>query len=163
VVRRQRSLKFRRRKTRYGVISDNVRIPRPEGSSNGFHALHHRYHVSTWAPNIRECEPGSARRIVLETRVLDGRAIGGWRIWLLAGFPDKYQGTKQEKAGEMAGKSFQRGGMSASSFYMLVLVPPTCPRGDGGPRLGEKSRREERLRPWGGAYGMRRRDRRATA
>jgi hypothetical protein len=48
-------------------------------------------------------------------------------------------------------------------FMSGCLGPPACPRVDGGPRLGGKSRREERLRPWIGVYGMRRRDRRATA
>jgi hypothetical protein len=38
--------------------------------------------------------------------VLDGRAIGGLRVRPLADFSDKYPGTKQEKAGEMAGKTF---------------------------------------------------------
>jgi hypothetical protein len=81
----------------------------------------------------------------------------------MAGFPERYLGTKQEKAGEMDGKIFQRGGKSGNFFCVVVLVPPNCPRGDGGPQIGGKSRREERLRPWGGAYVMRRRDRRATA
>jgi hypothetical protein len=53
-----------------------------------------------------------------------------------------------QKAKETAGKTFQRGGMSASFFGVVVKVLPTCPRGDGGPRLGGKSRREEWLRHW---------------
>jgi hypothetical protein len=38
----------------------------------------------------------------------------------------------------MAGKTFQRGGKSASVFCVAVWVSPTCPQGDGGPRLGGK-------------------------
>jgi hypothetical protein len=75
----------RRRKTMYGGFCDNVRTPRPERSSNGDHALPHRYPLSTCTPNIRECEPESTRRLELETRVLDGRAIGGggYGRWLV--------------------------------------------------------------------------------
>jgi hypothetical protein len=58
----------------------------------------------------------------------------------------------------MAGKTFERGSKNASFFYLDVSVLPKCPRGDGEPRLGGKSRREERQRPWDGAYGMRRAD-----
>jgi hypothetical protein len=134
--------------------------PRPEGSSNGDHALPHRCPLSICTPSIRECEPGSPRRLVFETRVLDGRAICGRRVRPLACFRGKYSGTKQEQTGEMAGKAFQRGGMNGSFFCMVVLVPPTCPRSDGGPRIGGKSRREKRLRPWGRAYKMRRRKKR---
>jgi hypothetical protein len=47
-----------------------------------------------------------------ETRVLDGRAIGGPRVRPLACFLDMYPGTKQEKDGEMVEKTFQRGGKS---------------------------------------------------
>jgi hypothetical protein len=76
------------------------------------------YRQSTF--NIRECEPGSARRLALETKVLDGRAIGGWRVRPPADFPERYPGTRQKKAGEMAGKTLQGGGMSASSFRVAV-------------------------------------------
>jgi hypothetical protein len=66
-----------RRKTMCGGFSDNIRTMRAEGSSNGDHALHHHYFLSTCTPNIRRCETKSARRLAFETRVLDGRAIGG--------------------------------------------------------------------------------------
>jgi hypothetical protein len=67
------------------------------------------------------------------------------------------------KTGKMSGKIYARGGTSASfSLYLCVSVPPTCTRGDGGPRQGGSSRRWERQRPWGGASGMRPRDQRAT-
>jgi hypothetical protein len=71
----------------------NIRTPRPEGYSNGDHALPHRYPLSTCTPNIRECELGLAHRLALEARVLDGRAIGGQRVQPSAGFPDMYPGT----------------------------------------------------------------------
>jgi hypothetical protein len=102
------------RKTLYEGFCANVCTPRPEGSSNGDHALPHRYPLSTCTPNIREFEPMSTRRLALETRVLDGRAIGGMRVRPLARFPVMYPGATQKKAGEMAGKTFQRGGRSAS-------------------------------------------------
>jgi hypothetical protein len=79
---------------------------RSEGSSNGGHALPHRYQLSTCTANIRECESGSARRLALETRVLDGRAIGGWRVRPLADFPDIFTGTIHEKPGKWPEKSF---------------------------------------------------------
>jgi hypothetical protein len=70
--------------------------------------------------------PAGNRKLALETRVLDGRAIGGWRVRPQAGFPDMYPSTKQRKYGEMAGKAFQRGGTGASFFCVVVLVhfPP---------------------------------------
>jgi hypothetical protein len=76
------------------------------------------------------------RRLSLETRVLDGRAIGGWPARPVASFLDMYSSTKHEKAGEMAGKNFQTGGRSGSFLCVVVLVSPTYPRGAGGPRLG---------------------------
>jgi hypothetical protein len=69
----------------------------------------------------------------------------------------------QKKPGKLPGKLFSAAAEALPFFVWLSRSPPTCPRGDGGPRLGGKSRREERLRHSGGAYGMRRRDRRATA
>jgi hypothetical protein len=63
----------------------------------------------------------------------------------------------------MAGKTFQRGGRSDCFFCVVVLVPPPALEVTGDIDKEEKSRREERLRPWGGAYGMRRQDRRVTA
>jgi hypothetical protein len=113
VVRRQR---FSRSAAAGNPCTENFAImsvpPRPEESSNGDHALPHSYPLSTYIPNIKDCEPGSARRLALETRVLDGRAIGGWRVRPLAGFPYRYPAIRQEKAGEMAGKTFQRGDTS---------------------------------------------------
>jgi hypothetical protein len=93
----------------------------------------YRYPLLISTPSIRECEPGEARRLALETKVLDGRANGGRRVRPLADFPDRYPGTNIEKIGEMAGKTFQRGGKSAG-FLSGCLGPPNCPRGDGGPR-----------------------------
>jgi hypothetical protein len=81
---------------------------------------------------------GQARRLALETRVLDGRANGEWRVRSLADFQDMYMGNITGKAGELAGETFQRGGRSASIFCLAVSVPHTYPRGDGGPRLGGK-------------------------
>jgi hypothetical protein len=59
------------------------------------------------------------RRLALETRVLDGHTIGGWRVRSQA----EYTPTSTEKAGKTAGKTFQRGGRSASFFGVLFLVP----------------------------------------
>jgi hypothetical protein len=42
--------------------------------------------------------------VALKTSVLDGRAIGRWRVWLLADFPYMYPGIRQKKVGEVAGK-----------------------------------------------------------
>jgi hypothetical protein len=56
--------------------------PRPFGSGKGDHALLYRYSLSLGTPNIGECGPGSARRLALKTRVLDGRANGGRRVRL---------------------------------------------------------------------------------
>jgi hypothetical protein len=73
-----------RRETIYGGFCDNARNPRAEGSSNGDHALPHRYPLSSCTANIRECEPGSVRRLALETMVLDGRSVGGgYARWLI--------------------------------------------------------------------------------
>jgi hypothetical protein len=82
-------------------------LPHPHGlfeSGNGDHALAHRYPLLTCIlPKIVECVRGSARRLALEKWVLDGRAIGGWRVRPLADFLDMYPGTGHEKAGEMNG------------------------------------------------------------
>jgi hypothetical protein len=56
------------------------------------------------------------RRLALERIVLDGRAIGECKARLLDGFPHMCPDTIQEKAGKMAGKTFQHGGMNASFF-----------------------------------------------
>jgi hypothetical protein len=68
-----------------------------------------------------------------KSRVLDGRAIGGWRVRPLVGFPDRYSGTRQEEATVMAGTTFQPSGRSVSFFCVVVSVLPKCLRGDGGP------------------------------
>jgi hypothetical protein len=41
----------------------------------------------------------------------------------MAGFPDMYPGTRQQEAGEIAGKAFQRGGKSASFYVWSYLLP----------------------------------------
>jgi hypothetical protein len=64
------------------------------------------------------------------------RWVGGWRVRSLVNFSDIYPATRTEKAGKVARKTLQRGGRSASLFCLAVSVPPTCPRGDGGPRRG---------------------------
>jgi hypothetical protein len=104
--------------------------------------------------SFRRALPPRCLWLALETRVLDARANCGWMVRSLADFPDRYKGINTDKmTGEMAGKT----------CCLAISVPLTCPRGDGGYRLGRKSRRDERLRPWGGTNGMRRRDRRAPA
>jgi hypothetical protein len=90
------------------------------GSGNGDYALSHRYQLWTCTHDIRDCEPESARRLTLETRVLDGHSIGGWRVRPLASVPDMDSGIIQEEAGE----SFQRGGRSVGFSGVVVLVPP---------------------------------------
>jgi hypothetical protein len=55
---------------------------------------------------------------------------------IVADFPHSYPGISIENPGEMTGKTSQRGLRSASFLCVAVSVPPTCPRGDGGPRLG---------------------------
>jgi hypothetical protein len=112
-----------RPKTLYGEFCDNVRTPRPEGSSNGDNASPRRYPLLTCTHNNRECEHGSARRLARETRVLDGRAIGGCMVRPLTSFPDRYPDDKQRKAKEMTGKFFQHGGKSAI-FVCGILAPP---------------------------------------
>jgi hypothetical protein len=47
------------------------------GSGHCDRALLHRYPLSLGTPNITQYEPGQARRLTLETRVLNGRASGG--------------------------------------------------------------------------------------
>jgi hypothetical protein len=90
---------IRRRKTMYEGFCDNVLTPRPEGSSNGDHARLHRYPLSTCTHNIIECEPGTTRRLGLETRIFDGRAIGGWSVRPLVAFREWYPGTRQKRRG----------------------------------------------------------------
>jgi hypothetical protein len=46
------------RRSKYGGLRHNVRCPRSEGSSNGDHALPHRYPLATFTPNVIELEPG---------------------------------------------------------------------------------------------------------
>jgi hypothetical protein len=63
----------------------------------------------------------------------DAQSVGGgYGRWLIFE-------TCTRGGGGMAGKAFQRGGMSASLFCVIVLAPPTIPRGDEGPRLGGES------------------------
>jgi hypothetical protein len=65
--------------------------------------------------------------------VLNRRASNGWRVRSLADFPDKYPGTSTEKAGETAGKTFQRGGSSAGFFCLdisrLLFLSRSCEGG----------------------------------
>jgi hypothetical protein len=69
----------------------------------------------------------STRRLALETRVLDGRANGEWRLWSLADFPNRFPGTNTEKAGEMAGKLFSAAATAEQRCLFLsgILVPPS--------------------------------------
>jgi hypothetical protein len=82
----------------YGGFCDNFRTSRPKGSSKGEHALPRRYPLWTCTPNIRYFELRSARRLALEKGVMDGRAIGGWGVRPLVGFPDRYPGTGQKRS-----------------------------------------------------------------
>jgi hypothetical protein len=50
----------------------------------------------------------------------------------MADLPDRYPGTRIEKAGEIAGKHFQRGGMSASFSLGLSRSPPPTLKVTGG-------------------------------
>jgi hypothetical protein len=109
----------RRQKTIYGGFCDKVRTPRPEGSTNGDHALPHHYPLSTCTPNSRECEQGSSRRLTPETRVLDGRAIGGWTVRPRYGFFRQVPGYRIEK-----NQIFDQDGRSTRSFCFVVLPPP---------------------------------------
>jgi hypothetical protein len=85
--------------------------------------------LSLGTPNIRECGPGQAWMLALETRVLDGRANGGWRVMSLADFTDRYPGTCTKKAEDTAGINFQRGGKSDKKNFFwgggyLGHLPP---------------------------------------
>jgi hypothetical protein len=139
--------------------------PRPLGSGKGDHAPPCRYPLSLGKPNIIEsASPGKRGRSYLKQGCsTDARSVGGWYGRWLVAIPGS--GYHIDKAGEMAGKTFQLGGMSATVFCLAVssASPSTCPRGYGRPPAGGKSRREKQQRPWDGAYGIRRRDRRATA
>jgi hypothetical protein len=86
--------------------------------------------------------------ISISISIPDGRANGGWRVRSLAEFLHMYRSTITKTTGKMAGKTFQRCGESASFLCVAVSVPPIYPRDYEGPRLGGKSRREERLRLW---------------
>jgi hypothetical protein len=59
----------------------------------------------------------------------------------------------REKTGEMSGENPGAEARAPVFPFVCVLVPPTCPRGDGGPRQGGMSRRWARQRPCGGATG----------
>jgi hypothetical protein len=97
-------------------------FPHPRGllgSGNDDHALPHRYPLSSCTPKIRECEPGSTLRLALETRVLDGRAMGRGRVRPLASFPDMYPGTAQKKQGKWPGKRFSAAARVLDFFVCL--------------------------------------------
>jgi hypothetical protein len=112
---------------------------------------------------IRECEPGQARRLALETRVLDGCANGGRRVRSMAGFRISTRVPAQKWLRKWPGKLFSEAAGALAFFGLAVLAPSTYPRRDGRPRQVEKPQHGERQRSWDWAYGMRRRDRRATA
>jgi hypothetical protein len=102
---------------------------------------------------------GSERRPSMEAQTVDG---GLDRRWLIFQIGTRVPTQKDRRNGRENFSARRRHEclLFLSGFFGL---PPTCPRGYGRPRLGGKSRHKEWLRPWGGAYGMRRRDRRATA
>jgi hypothetical protein len=70
----------RRRETLFGGFRKMYVPPRHVGSGTSDHALPCRYPLSLGTLNIRECEPREARRLVRETRVLDGREKIGRRV-----------------------------------------------------------------------------------
>jgi hypothetical protein len=59
-------------------------------------------------------------RLALETRVLDGRANGGWRVRSLADFSERYPGTSTKKAGE----NFSAAARALPLFVRLSPSPP---------------------------------------
>jgi hypothetical protein len=64
--------------------------------------------------------PGLSGGFTLETSVLDGRAIGWWRVRpLLAGFPDGYASTRvpyKKNPGKCPGKLFGTAGGALAFF-----------------------------------------------
>jgi hypothetical protein len=85
-------------------------------------------HYRQSTPNIsRECESGSEGRLALETSVLDGRAIGRWRVRPLAGFPDGYASTRvpyKKKPGKWPGMLFGTAGGALAFSVWLSQSPP---------------------------------------
>jgi hypothetical protein len=100
---------------------------------------------------------------MFQQRLLGGRAIRGGTVRTQAGLPDRYPGTRQKKnQGNERGK-FRRGGRSAHFFYVYVSrsPPPLALEVTGD--LDKEDRRVGGCGgDHGGAYGMGRRDRRAT-
>jgi hypothetical protein len=89
-----------------------------------FHPVHVVYHFKFQISNF-------------QASVLGGRAIGGGRIRAQVGLPDRYLGTRQRKTGDMSRKIQTRRHERPIFFVLVCLRPPTCPRGDGGPRQEE--------------------------
>jgi hypothetical protein len=92
-------LRISRRRTARYVGFDYLPMPFWIRPFNG--APLHRYPLSLGTYDVREYGHGQARRLALETRVVDGRANGGWRVQSLADFLDMYIGiTITKSAGE---------------------------------------------------------------
>jgi hypothetical protein len=65
----------------------------------------------------------STRRLALEIRALDGRAIGGRRVQpLLSDFPERHTGIRHKKPGECPCKLF-----SAAARVLVFFVWLSCP------------------------------------
>jgi hypothetical protein len=114
--------------------------PRPEGSGYGDLPPPSSIPATPTDLNIERVgqgERGGPRPKELK-RLLGGRAIIWERVRAQVGQPDRYPDTNQRKnRGNERGNSM-RGGRSASfSLCLCISVPPTCPRGDGGPRQEE--------------------------
>jgi hypothetical protein len=111
------------------------------GSCHCDRALLHRYPLSLGIPNIRECQPRYARRPAFETRVLH-------EVWTrkrlvectIAGlFSREVPGYQHRKSEEMSGKTFERGGTSASISCLYMWSTHLPPR-----RRGTSTRRKNR-------------------
>jgi hypothetical protein len=74
----------------------------------------------------------------------DARSVSGeYGRWLVIHTCTRVADKKNP--GIWPGKLSSSAAGALGFFCVVVLVPPICPRGGGGPRLGGKSRREERL------------------
>jgi hypothetical protein len=92
---------------------------------------------------------------------MDAQAVGGgydrWRI-----FQRSTWVPTQKKPGKWHVKLFSAAARALAFSVWLFRPPSLALELTGDLDKEEKPRREERLRPWGGAYVMRRWDRRAT-